>query len=407
MPRIGMGMPIVSGASNAPVTVIDDVLWEDYGGSGGEISMNYTRTRSNSMLYSQDATNAESYTKTNTAIDSTLYVAPDGSTTANAIESNSTGAKNYKMQQGSLSVTSGSTYTLSVHAKKGNLGFAKVQLNDGATDFTADFNLNTGAITNTANLIDQAVDAMDNDWYRCSITFQAGNTSTGATATVFAQSVAGDATPNVAVSGIVLLYVWGFQLEQDITQTAYIATTSAAVTKTTTLSDTSDVWDFDSSDLMPEADPNGEGVWDDMPELVTNGSFATNISGWTAKDSSISWSSGKILVDNSSGNAGGGPFQNVGLVTGNQYEMTATIQLLTGSTNGVFNLISSASGGTGQTTVYTGSALVVGGAAVTETFTFTPGTGDVSVQFSVDEANATYTVDNITLREYAITPQDV
>ena len=142
--------------------------------------------------------------------------------------------------------------------------------------------------------------------------------------------------------------------------------------------------------LMPEADPDSEGVWETLPNLVTNGDFATNITGWTAKDSSISWSSGKILVDNSSGNSGGGPFQNVGLVTGSQYEMTATIQLLTGSTNGVFNLVSSASGGTGQTTVYTGSALVVGGAAVTETFTFTPGTGDVSIQFSVDEVNATY-----------------
>lgn len=269
-----MGMPIVSGASNAPVTVIDDVLFEDYGGSGGEISINYTRTRTNSMLYSQDTTDAESYTKTNTAIDSTLYEAPDDSTTANAIKSNSTGIKNYKIQQGSLSVTAGTTYTLGVHAKKGTLGFAKVQFNDGATDFKADFNLNTGAITNTANLIDQAVDAMDDDWYRCFITFQAGNTSSGGIATVFAQSAAGDATPNIAVSGVILLYVWGFQLEQDITSTAYIATTSAAVTKDTTLNDTSDVWDFDSADLMPEVDPDGEGVWeldgsgDLMPEDV-------------------------------------------------------------------------------------------------------------------------------------------
>jgi len=328
MPRIGMGMPIVSGASNAPVTVIDDVLWEDYGGSGGEISMNYTRTRSNSMLYSQDATNAESYTKTNTAIDSTLYVAPDSSTTANAIESNSTGAKNYKMQQGSLSVTSGSTYTLSVHAKKGNLGFAKVQLNDGATDFTADFNLNTGAITNTANLIDQAVDAMDNDWYRCSITFQAGNTSTGATATVFAQSVAGDATPNVAVSGIVLLYVWGFQLEQDITQTAYIATTSAAVTKTTTLSDTSDVWDFDSSDLMPEVDPDGEGVWEvNTTDLVTNGDMSSG-SGWGGSGNV----SGGQLTKTGSGLA----YTTIsGLQAGNEYIVVVDVDTV-GAANQVY-----------------------------------------------------------------------
>ena len=84
MPRMGMGMPLVSGASNAPVTVIDDVLFEDYGGSGGEISINYQQTRINTALYSQDASNAI-WTKTDSAVSGTLYEAPDNSGTANAI----------------------------------------------------------------------------------------------------------------------------------------------------------------------------------------------------------------------------------------------------------------------------------------------------------------------------------
>jgi hypothetical protein len=387
MPRMGMGMPIASGASNAPVTVIDDVLFEDYGGSGGEISINYTETRTNSMLYSQDTTDAESYTKTNTAIDTTLYEAPDDSTTANAIKSNSTGIKNYKIQQGSLSVTDGSTYTLSVHAKKGTLGFAKVQFNDGATDFKADFNLNTGAITNTASLIDQAVDAMDDDWYRCFITFQAGNTSRGGIATVFAQSAAGDATPNIAVSGVILLYVWGFQLEQDITSTPYIATTTAARTKTTTLSDTSDVWDFDSSDLMPEADPDGEGVWDDMPELVTNGDFAVD-SGWT-KGTGWTISGGKATSD---GTESVSYFRQNGIV-----DLTSTYSIqftVSGSSSGTLNFLK----GNGSTQVN-----VTSNGTYNYYTTWDGSSGDIVFQ----SLNFVGSVDNVSVTEYAITPLDV
>jgi len=306
MPRNGLGMPIVSGASNAPVTIIDDVLWEDFGGSGGEIAVNYQETRTNIVLHSQDTTDAEAWTKTNTAIDSTLYEAPDNSTTANAIKSNNTGERTYSLKQENLSVTAGKTYTLSVHLKKENLGFAQVRFADGSVQYRSHFNLTTGAMTNAAQVISNSIDAMDDGWFRCSITFQAQNTVSDGVAVVFAQSAAGDSTPNIAVSGVELLYVWGFQLEESIEATSYIVTTTEARTATTTLNDTSDVWDFDSADLMPEADPDSEGVWE-VPanvvlngdyeelgsELVTNGTFDadsnwTKGTGWTISGGSAS-----------------------------------------------------------------------------------------------------------------------
>jgi len=298
MPRQGLGMPIVSGASNAPVTVIDDVLWEDFGGSGGEIALNYQETRTNSILHSQDATDAEAWTKANTAIDSTLYEAPDNSTTANAIKSDGTGEQVYKITQTSLSVTAGKTYTLSVHVKKENLGFARIYFSDGAAK-KADFNLTTGAVGSTSNTIRTQVDAMDDGWFRCSMTFVATSTISSGQVRFSALAADGDNTPSVAVSGIVLIYVWGFQLEESIEATSYIVTTTEARTATTTLNDTSDVWDFDGADLTPEADPDDEGVWE-VPanivlngdyeelgsELVTNGTFDadsdwTTTGGWT------------------------------------------------------------------------------------------------------------------------------
>lgn len=273
MPRSGLGMPIVSGASNAPVTVIDDVLWEDFGGSGGEIALNYQETRTNIVLHSQDVTDSEAWTKQNTAISTTLYEAPDNSTTANAIKSNTTGSKNYYLQQQSLSVTAGKTYTASVHLKKGALGFGWLRAGDGTTNYSAVFNLNTGAVTNTSQVLSTSVDAMDDDWFRCSVTFQAQNTSSNGNVIVFAQIDATDNTPNVAASGVELLYVWGWQLEESIEATSYIVTTTSARTATTTLNDTSDVWDFDSADIMPEADLDSEGVWEVPANVVLNGDY--------------------------------------------------------------------------------------------------------------------------------------
>jgi len=327
MPRNGLGMPIVSGSSNAPVTVIDDVLWEDFGGSGGEIAVNYQETRTNVVLYSQDATDAEAWTKGNTAIESTLYEAPDNSTTANAIKSNSTGEKVYNINQ-NLSVTAGKTYTLSAHVKKENLGFVQLRFSDDDGLPRAQFNLTTGAITNASNTIRTQVDSMDDGWFRCSITFVA--TTSSGSAMVMAQSAAGDATPNIAVSGIVLIYVWGFQLEESIEATSYIVTTTEARTRTTTLNDTSDVWDFDSANLMPEADPDSEGVWE-IPanlvlngdyeelgsELVTNGTFATETD-WTFAN--VGFSVGAIAFDDANDNV----FQSLADTVGETYELTIT-----------------------------------------------------------------------------------
>jgi len=119
MPRQGLGHSSVD-IYNMVTPGTDDPVWKHPG--AGQLMMGYQQTRSNFVLFSQDATDTEAWTKQNTAIDSTLYEAPDNSTTANAIKSNTTGSKNYYLQQQSLSITAGKTYTVSVYLKKCNLG---------------------------------------------------------------------------------------------------------------------------------------------------------------------------------------------------------------------------------------------------------------------------------------------
>ena len=284
MPRMGMGMPLVADAPKAPVTVIDDQMWENHSGSSGEIAVNYTQFRQNDALHSQDMTNAV-WTKTQSATSGTLYEAPDNSGTANAI----TGSANNdaKSLAQNVAIGAGKTYSLSVYLKKQNLGFSRLQATDGTNSYFADFNLTTSAVTNASGLISSYIDAIGDSlggggWFRCSITFQAiaGSDSasteenTPGTINAFSISAAGSTAANVAVGGTILMYTWGWQLETDIETTPYIPTTSSFVRVTTTLNDTSDVWDFDGADLTPEADPDDEGVWeldgsgDLMPEDV-------------------------------------------------------------------------------------------------------------------------------------------
>ena len=87
-------------------------------------------------------------------------------------------------------------------------------------------------------------------------------------------------------------------------------------------------------------------------ELVINGDFATNLSGWNNKSSTSTWVSGSARVDNSIGNASSGIFQDIGLVLGKTYTLTATLKLLSADSNGNFVVLTSNSGGGSQTFEY-------------------------------------------------------
>ena len=67
-------------------------------------------------------------------------------------------------------------------------------------------------------------------------------------------------------------------------------------------------------------------------ELVTNGTFATDISGWTSYNSVISWDAGLLKV-NDSANAGGGSqaYQVVTLEVGKRYRLTGSYENSTAS----------------------------------------------------------------------------
>ena len=265
MPGLGIGTVLTSSVSNVAVTLIDDELFLN--DVSGEMTTPFTGNRTNKLVQSQTfkttwATNAAA------VIPNDLFEAPDNSTTAQAITSNSAGAQVFLQQ--TVATTAGETYTYSAHVKAGANGFVLLQFFDGNLSRTAYFNAATGAASNTSDVLTTSFDKMDDDWVRVSITFQNTVTTSSSFVRIFSAAAAGSTGTGAAFdAGTELLYIWGAQLEEDSRMSAYIVTTNAAVNAAVTLNDTHDVWDFDvdgdgvkTNDITPEADPDGEGVWD-------------------------------------------------------------------------------------------------------------------------------------------------
>tara|TARA_R110000803_G_C11943083_1_gene316824 strand:- start:68 stop:922 length:855 start_codon:yes stop_codon:yes gene_type:complete len=272
MPRLGIGLPLVSSQQEAPIILIEDNLFEAL--DSGRLNINYTQFLFNDALHSQDSTNAV-WAKTNANVPANLAEAPDNTNTANAI-TNSNNASNAKDIKQLIAIDAGKTYSASVHLKKGAFNFARLIASDGTNTYSADFNLTTGAVGTSSGIISSSHFKVDSTlggggWIRCSITFQATAGHGEVTAqdgdapgniSVIAMSADNTTNVQVAVGTVILMSTWGWQVEQDIVTNPYLPTTTSVARKTTSLPDAHRTWDYDGVNLMPEADPDAEGAWE-------------------------------------------------------------------------------------------------------------------------------------------------
>ena len=173
------------------------------------------RARYNLLTYSEQISSATWSLSALQAITPNTAVAPDGTTTAEAIIS-TTAATQHHVSTPSA-VTGVGTYTLSIYAKAN--GYNYVQLLWGSGNDYANFLLTGAGSVSQNSGGSPAIVSVGNGWYRCSIT----STLSVASAVYFMPMITGTesrfaSTTGDGTSGI---YIWGAQLNLGSTAMSY------------------------------------------------------------------------------------------------------------------------------------------------------------------------------------------
>jgi hypothetical protein len=126
-------------------------------------------------------------------------------------------------------------------------------------------------------------------------------------------------------------------------------------------------------------------------ELITNGTFDSNTTGWTANTSTNTWSSGTMQITRSGG-SGQTTYQAFTTVAGQRYVATAQVNS-SGSRGDMY-----AVNGTGWAGTTLGGALGTSGQTRTLTVTFVATSTSTTLGFIIDANGTSIVVDNVSVR---------
>ena len=208
------------------------------------------------------------------------------------------------------------------------------------------FNLTNGTVIHAGTQWEGAsIEDYGNGWFRIAVSVNPSS----ATATIihFIASGDDDGTISYTGNGTDKVAVWGLQHEIGTFPTSYIKTTGASVTR--------------------NADVATMGPTTGGTELVTNGTYDTDTSGWSNSKSTLSVVSGRLRVT-STGGSYPMAFQTLTTVIGRRYRITADVTF--GTTAGAVVQVNSE----------TGQSFTTSGGVLTSS-------GSVSVDFTANITN--------------------
>jgi hypothetical protein len=185
-----------------------------------------TYAPNNQVLRSEEFDNA-AWTKTRSSITANATTSPDGTTNADRFVIDTTAATNHAVGQ-SASVTSGTTYALTVFAKADQ--FSQINLRFSA-QFPAGnvyYDLNSGTVSSAGSVVSASMTSFGNGWWRCVLVMTANATGASAPQIFLAQ---GNSITIATADGTSGLFIWGAQLEAVTYQTlpsTYVQTVASA-----------------------------------------------------------------------------------------------------------------------------------------------------------------------------------
>jgi len=262
-------------------------------------------TRTNPCLWSEDLSQAGTYSYFHVSITADGTVAPDGQTTADKVVEDAT--TNAHAIFGNIrTITDGQITAASIFLKAGERSKIRCHLLDdlSTTGRWADVDLTTGTIANTgvtgspgALFQPFTIQAFGNGWYRLSVAFNVGAGKTTTMWNLHMNAVLG--TDSYAGDGTSGLYVWGWQIEVgQAFISSYLKTAGSLITRAAdSLSVPLNGGPFDMSALVRwarplHADAAGDiGIFPNsfvVGNRAANGSFESSFSK-TTRDITSEW----------------------------------------------------------------------------------------------------------------------
>ena len=178
----------------------------------------------NELLYSEDYSQSQ-WSKIRSTISTDQTLAPDGTNTADKIIP--TADNNTHRCDQVITLTNNAVYTLSFYVKEGGYNCIRASIGQSSLTFgsLASFNLNTETVSITGTVRDAQIQSIANNWYRCSITMDAGSTDriVIGLGNNNSYSFAGDTTSGV--------FMWGAMVSEGALSD-YIKTEGTTETKT-------------------------------------------------------------------------------------------------------------------------------------------------------------------------------
>ena len=209
----------------------NDIPRLDYSG-GSCPSLLLERQSTNLVTYSEDYSDS-SWTKVNASVSSNTATSPSGEINASTLVSTSGTSEQY-LDVGSLSITSGEDYTMSVFVKKNDYDFFLIRFTGVGGAFSAGnvfFNINNGTLGTVDSGYTGSIESFANGWYRCSATKTAsGTTGSGK---IRLQLATSDNTESISGDGSSGTFIYGSQFEQNSYPTSYIPSNSGSSTTRT------------------------------------------------------------------------------------------------------------------------------------------------------------------------------